>query len=166
MSQTVYFSSKFLTSLMHFCIHLCYASTHCWKDSSGMPINSVMTVLLMASMPYTQVPFELGEKKNYRAKSQTKQVWFSLKTVDHVLAHLHMILLLIITQQSWHHFVQSSCLPKSFIILQTLSFFISSWVLPNWTKSFRFIHFLMLIFNSKKGSYIQKHVKKAMVTEI
>ena len=34
----------------------------------------------------------------------TKQVWFSLKTLDDVLTHLHAALLLIIIQQSWHHF--------------------------------------------------------------
>ena len=34
----------------------------------------------------------------------TKQVWFSLKTLDDVLSHQQAVLLLIIIQQAWHYF--------------------------------------------------------------
>ena len=34
----------------------------------------------------------------------SKQVWFILKTLDDVLTNLHVVLLLMIIQQPWHHF--------------------------------------------------------------
>ena len=40
---------------MHFSILLCHTSMHCWKDSSGMPLSSIVTALLMASMPSKRV---------------------------------------------------------------------------------------------------------------
>ena len=35
---------------------LFHASMHCWKDSSGMPLSSIVMALLMASMPSKRVP--------------------------------------------------------------------------------------------------------------
>ena len=54
---------------MHFSILLCHAhaSMHCWKDSSGMLLSSIVTALLMTSTPSKWVPkmgsLELREKK-------------------------------------------------------------------------------------------------------
>ena len=43
-------------------------------------------------------------KINVSSPVMTKQVWFSLKMLDDVLIYLHVMLLLIIFQPSWHHF--------------------------------------------------------------
>ena len=58
----------------------------------------------------------------------TKQVWFSLKMLDNVLTHLHAVLLLIIIQQSWHHFY--AAFPHAQIISDNLPntvLFLFSW---------------------------------------
>ena len=52
---------------MHFSIPLCHTSMHCWKYSSGMPLGSIVTALLMASRLSKQVPLmipmSLGKRK-------------------------------------------------------------------------------------------------------
>lgn len=55
----------------------------------------------------------------------TKQIWFSLKTVDHVMTHLHAALFLILIHQTWHHF--DFLHAQIFEIIQMLSFFMPSW---------------------------------------
>ena len=54
---------------MHFSILLCHASMHCWKDSSGMPLSSVVTALLMASTPSKRIPLMLPLSLGKRKKS-------------------------------------------------------------------------------------------------
>ena len=57
---------------MHFPIP-CYASMHCWKNSSGMLLSSFVMAFLKASLPSLDDPIELGEKKkSYKAKSGRK----------------------------------------------------------------------------------------------
>ena len=55
---------------MHFSVLFCHASMHCWKDSSGMLLSSVITALLMASTPSKWVPLviplSLGKRNNIR----------------------------------------------------------------------------------------------------
>ena len=53
---------------MHFSILLCHASMHCWKDSSGMPLSSVITCSPLEGLHTFKTgplddPHELGEKK-------------------------------------------------------------------------------------------------------
>ena len=52
---------------MHFLILLCRASIHFWKDSSRMPFNTIVTGLLIASMPSNRVllmiPLSLRKRK-------------------------------------------------------------------------------------------------------
>ena len=84
-SQTIYFNSKQqttwlphqvfpleLNALFHHSL-LC-TSMHCWNNSSRMSLSSVITDLLMASMPskrvHLMIPLSLGErKKSHRAWS-------------------------------------------------------------------------------------------------
>ena len=65
------------SSLMHFSILLCHASMHCWKDSSGMPLSSAVTALLMASTPSKRVPLmiplSLGKRKSHTEQDQVNR---------------------------------------------------------------------------------------------
>ena len=62
---------------MHFSILLCHASMHCWKDSSGMPLSSVITCSPLEGLHTFKTgplddPHELGEKKKV---TQSKIRW-------------------------------------------------------------------------------------------
>ena len=66
---------------MQFPIFLCNASMFCWKDSSGMNLDSIVTTLLMASMSSKRVPLSFGEKKNV-PRSKIKGIGRLLRCSD------------------------------------------------------------------------------------
>ena len=69
---------------MHFLILHCHAFMHCWKDSSGMPLSSVIMALLIASTPSKWVPLMIplswGKEKNLMEQNQLNKevvlVWW------------------------------------------------------------------------------------------
>ena len=80
-SVTTYLNSKQQTrwfsfqNPMHFLILLCYASLCCWKDSSIMPLSSVITALFMTPTQKTGLLLILLSLEKAKHVTQNKIRW-------------------------------------------------------------------------------------------
>ena len=87
-------------------------------------INITLTILLSSALAMLEIStYDFGTwfpdciQKSISSPVMTmKQVWFSLKTLDDVLTHLHAMFPIII-QQSCAIFVQTFCISKSLMII-------------------------------------------------
>jgi len=63
---------------MHFCILLLHASIHSWEDSSGIALNSFVTILLMVIESWKWVlfytPLDLGKRKKSQGLNPVNKV--------------------------------------------------------------------------------------------
>ena len=111
------------SSLIHFLILLYHASMHCWKDSSGMLLSSVVTAVLMASTSSKWVPLiiPLGKKKkSHRARSIELNWLFQYNDITLCQELLN-------AQHTKSYYF--SDMPKFLLIIfQTLFFFMFSWL--------------------------------------
>lgn len=94
-------------------------------------INMTLTVLLYLASVMSVISGFWVVLKNpclitmVTLQSKSASIW--------KLAHLHAVLLLIIIQQPWHNFCKLSTSPNIWYNLQTLPFFMSSWLKIIWT---------------------------------
>ena len=111
---------------MNFPIVLSHASMHHWKDSSGMPISSVVTTFLMSEHAFKTGPLDNPYKLEEKKKShgvRSGEYWGCSSTtmfpsVRNRWCLLHPVLLL---------------LPKSSVVtFQAQSFYMSSWLATIW----------------------------------
>ena len=98
---------------MHFSIILCHTSMHCWKDSSGMPLSSVVTALLMASTPSKwvplMIPLSLGKRRKSHGARSCEQGGFSSTVMFFSARNCRMLRALWAGALSWWSSHDLSC---------------------------------------------------------
>ena len=109
---------------MHFPIFLCDASMRCWNYSFGMPLGSVVTAFWIASMPSKRVLLMISLSLGKRNVIPSKINW-----IGKLLQYGNVPLGHELPDAQHTKVPYFSDMPKtSLIIIQTVFFFMSSWL--------------------------------------